>query len=90
MGDLQMRQVGEDRYESADGWVMQREEGKTPNGNEYNGAWVLRDQDGNYVGHDKYRYDMEARHHLNLRSRQTEDEWQTESHDGFKGKSRIP
>ena len=86
-----MIEVNPDRYESADGWVMQREYGKTPNGNDYNGAWVLRDDKGSYVGHDRYRYDMEARHHLNIRlPRTTSEEWKTTSADGFSGTSIIP
>lgn len=59
-------QVTEDRYESLDGWVMAREEGLTPNGNQFNGAWVLRDPAGEYVGHDKYRFDMEGRYDLRI------------------------
>jgi hypothetical protein len=30
-------------YKSTNGWTMARENGLTPNGNELNGKWVLRD-----------------------------------------------
>lgn len=56
-----------ERYESEDGWIMEREYGPTPNGNEFNGSWVLRDDKGEYVGHGRYRYDMEAQFDLNLK-----------------------
>lgn len=86
-----MTEVTDTRYESADGWVMAREEGLTPNGNQYDGAWVLRDETGAYVDHNRYRYDLEARHDLNIRlPRQSGGEWQTKSFDGFTGKSNIP
>jgi hypothetical protein len=55
------------RYESEDGYVMQREQGKTPNGNEIGGRWVLRDPLGNMVEIDQYRNDLAERHHLDLR-----------------------
>lgn len=79
MSRLAMIEVSETRYESADGWVLQREYGKTPNGNDYNGAWVLRDEKGNYLGHDQYRYDLEARHQLDIRLPRLADEWKTQS-----------
>lgn len=55
------------RYTSADGWAMAREEGPIPNGNQFNGAWVLRDARGAYVDHDRYRFDLEGRHNLSLK-----------------------
>ena len=40
---IQMMAVSADKYESACGcYVMQREYGKTPQGNNMNGRWVLR------------------------------------------------
>lgn len=39
-----------------------REHGKTPQGNELNGRWVLRDSEGNWIDHDQYRSDLFSRH----------------------------
>ncbi len=88
MARLVMHQISEDRYESEEGWVMQREYGKSPNGNDYNGVWVLRDDKGNYLDHNRYRYDIEARHQLDIRP--PTDQWKTEGFDGFAGTSNIP
>jgi hypothetical protein len=58
----QLVQTTEERYESADGFVMQREEGETPNGNKIFGRWVLRDPNGNWVDFDQYRHDLAERY----------------------------
>lgn len=46
---------------------MEREYGPTPNGNDFNGSWVLRNDKGEYVGHDRHRYDMAERFALDLK-----------------------
>ena len=56
----------EGKYASDDGWVMRREAGKTPNGNEMDGRWVLRDPVGNFVDFDQYRKDLAERNNLDL------------------------
>jgi len=54
-------------YYQGDSHIMKREFGKTPNGNEFDGKWVLRDMEGNFIGHDRYRNDLAERHDLSLR-----------------------
>jgi hypothetical protein len=46
--------------------TMQREWGKTPNGNMFGGSWVLRGPDGQYIDHDAYRSDLTERNQLEL------------------------
>lgn len=41
--------------------IMKREYGKSPAGNDYNGNWVARTIDGEYVDHDKYQNDLVPR-----------------------------
>lgn len=55
-----------DGYKSADGWKMKREYGKSPNGNDFNGHWVLRNPAGEFVDFDKYRSDLMERHDLDI------------------------
>lgn len=47
-------------------FTLAREHGKTPNGNELNGRWVLRDAKGEWVDFDQYRHDLAARYDLEL------------------------
>lgn len=53
-------------YKSQDGFVLQREHGKTPYGNECNGRWVLRDAEGTFIDYDQYRNDLAERNQLKL------------------------
>lgn len=53
--------VEEDGYRSEDGHAMRREYCLTPNGNEMNGRWVLRDIAGKMIDFDKYRSDLMER-----------------------------
>ena len=54
-------------YRFDNGRKMQREfKTLTPNGNEFNGRWVLRDAQGTFVDFDKYRSDLAERNDLNL------------------------
>ena len=46
-------------------FIMRREYGKTPNGNDLNGAWVLRSSRG-FKDYDMYRNDLLARHNLKV------------------------
>lgn len=41
---------------------MKREYGKTPDGTTFDGRWVLRDYEGHYIDHGKYRNDLLFRH----------------------------
>jgi hypothetical protein len=50
-----------DEFLSEDGYVMSREFGKTPSGNELRGRWVLRNADGAWVDFDQYRSDLAQR-----------------------------
>lgn len=54
------------KYEFNNGWTLTREYGKSPNGNNYNGQWVLRDSDNKYVYHDRYRNDIAEMFNINL------------------------
>lgn len=49
-------------YVSDDGYVVRREHGKTPNGNELGGRWVLREITGRFIDYDQYRNDLAERH----------------------------
>ncbi len=44
-----------------DGMIMKREHGKTPNGDEIDGRWVLRMDDGTWIDFDQYRHDLAER-----------------------------
>lgn len=59
--------VNESSYEG-DGMTMAREQGKTPNGNEMNDKWVLRDSSGTMVDFDQYRSDLAERNDIWLES----------------------
>lgn len=52
-----------DTYNS-DSYAAQREQGTTPNGNPMAGRWVLRNLQGEYIDHDKYRHDLFSRYDL--------------------------
>jgi len=54
----------DNKYIFENGFVMKRENGKTPNGNELNGRWVLRDENGDFIDFDQYRHDLADRHNL--------------------------
>ncbi len=40
------------------GYTMKREEGYSPNRCPFNGKWVVRDAQGNYLDHSRYRHDL--------------------------------
>lgn len=46
------------------GYTLKREYGKTPNGNDLNGRWVLRNPHGVFIDFDQYRNDLIERHKL--------------------------
>ena len=63
---IPMIEINVDHYVSVDGEiVMFREYGRTPNGNEIYGRWVLR-QSGFFIDYNQYRFDMAAAHNLKL------------------------
>lgn len=66
MPRITMKSTSAIRYESPCGMVMQREYGKTPNGNDIDGRWVLRGADGEMIDFDQYRNDIADRYNLNL------------------------
>lgn len=40
-------------------YIVTREYGKSPNGNPFNGSWVVRvEGTGEYVEHSRYRHDL--------------------------------
>lgn len=55
-----------DKYQSTDGYVLQREDGKTPDGNPMNGKWVYRDSQGQLIDFDMYRNDLAERNNIKL------------------------
>ncbi len=61
-----MIEVQPGRYESHDGYMMQREYGMTPNGNQLNGRWVLRDSAGKMLDFDRYQNDLAEHYNLRL------------------------
>jgi hypothetical protein len=61
--------VNDHKYQDDAGRTMTREYGLTPNGNQLNGRWVLRDQKGQWIDMDKYRFDLSERHDIQLVSK---------------------
>jgi hypothetical protein len=57
----------EDFYIGEDGTVMRRETGKMPNGDEIDREWVLRDKEGNYIGHGQFRQGLAERNGFELK-----------------------
>ncbi len=53
-------------YVWEDDTSMRREYGLTPEGNEIDGRWVLRDRYGHWIDVDKYRYDIAPRHNKEI------------------------
>lgn len=51
-------------YTSEDYWSMRREWGQTPNGNDLEGRWVLRDEKGLWIDFDANRNDLAERNDL--------------------------
>ena len=51
-------------YYNDDGLTMKRGYGKTPNGNDLNGKWVLYDADDNMIDFDQYRHDLAERNNI--------------------------
>ena len=66
MMHLVLIQISDTEYRAADGTTVQREYGKTPNGNNVGGAWVLRDVEGEWIDHDTYINDLRERNKLEL------------------------
>lgn len=72
MSKITMMIIAEDtpdeRYVAVDdsGYAMSRDhDGLTPHGNRINGRWVLW-QHGKFIDFDQYRYDLAARHNLDI------------------------
>lgn len=59
-------QIKADEYKSDDGFVMRREDGLTPNGNQIGQRWVLRNSYGHWIDIDQYRFDLAGRHDFQL------------------------
>lgn len=56
-----------DVYVWENGMTMRRENGTyTPEGNEVNRRWVIRDSNGDYIDCDQYRHDIAPRHNLDI------------------------
>lgn len=56
----------DEKYASKEGWILQREHGETPNGNDLNGQWVLRSPEGEMIDFNRYRNDMAGLHNFEL------------------------
>ena len=61
-----MFELVKDEHYAGVGFVMKREEGKTPNGNNIARRWVLRNEEGEYLDMDVYRSDLAERFNLRL------------------------
>ena len=53
-------------YHHISGAKLEREYGRTPNGNLVGGRWVLRNPSGQWVDFDTYRNDLAERHNIDL------------------------
>ena len=58
--------VSPNKYESYDGRTLSREFGQTPDGQDLDGQWVLRESNGTYIDHSVYRNDIAEKHELIL------------------------
>ena len=54
------------RYILSESHTMKRENGKTPNDNELNNRWVLRNKAGRPIDYDQYRNDLLERNKLTV------------------------
>ena len=63
----------EEWYKSELGHVIKREDFTSPNGNTYNGHWVLRDQAGQFIDHDRYRSDLMERNNFDSNAQRLEE-----------------
>ena len=62
----QMIQIADEQYASAAGHKMAREHGKTPNGNDLRGSWVLRDSAGEMIDFDWNMHDLLERQNFSV------------------------
>jgi len=53
-------------YSNDLGYTLGREYGKTPNGNNMRGRWVLRDNNSKMLDFDRYINDISERHEIKL------------------------
>lgn len=60
------QKVTAEQYKTQGGATLRREYGVTPNGNALNGRWVLRDEAGRMLDHDKYINDLSERWNIKL------------------------
>lgn len=58
----------DDCYKHSNGSTIQREYGKTPNGNNFGGNWVYRDEDGVMIDFNQYRSDLCSKYKIKLES----------------------
>jgi hypothetical protein len=63
---IALKEVDDRRYRSDAGHVLAREDVVDANENRWFGVWVYRTPDGAFVDKDQYRYDLIARHNLEL------------------------
>ena len=61
-----MKQITHTKYESRNGYYMEREYGMLPNGVKLAGQWVLRRSNDEYVDHDCFRHDLAERYNISL------------------------
>lgn len=66
MSKTVLKKISENSYISSQGLSIHREYGKTPNGNDMSGRWVLRDSKNNMIDFDQYRNDLADRNNLIL------------------------
>ena len=55
---MSWNKIDANSYKNDDGSTIQREYGKTPNGNEFGGRWVYRDSVGEIIDFNQYRSDL--------------------------------
>ena len=76
MSKIQMKRVSDNEFNSDSGLILKREYGKTPNGNNVGGRWVLRSSDGNWIDMDMYSNDLADRNNLDLYTSNRKEEKQ--------------
>ena len=67
MKSIRLVEVEREKFLTELGQTIQREMvGETPGGNPFNGRWVLRDKDGVYIDHDRFRHDLWERNGIDF------------------------
>ena len=63
-----LEKVDKEKYQGEKHSIQREWDIKTPNGNDMNGRWVLRNQYGIIIDFDQYINDLTDRHNMDIHS----------------------